>query len=289
MTTHEFWETPDCLVKTGSHLYGVAKPDSDIDYRGFVFPPIQYLIGLDKFEQKEFKKPDDTIIYSYHKFIHLLIQNNTHALEVLFAPQDMVITSSSLFKNLLAHKHLFISRDNFRSFWGFSISEWRKVKGTAIKAEKIAPNEQRIIDMIREVFKPDKVWMDEIIETLTKNHTKIEVPSTRHLGDRRKDSIEKYGYSVKNAYHAIRLLHQGIELLTNATMTFPRPEAGHLIDIRNGKFTLDELQVEYDDLMNKLITAKDQCKLQPKQDRQAINKMLIDHSLSYLKSSLQLM
>lgn len=275
----EFWDNPDFLVKTGSHLYGVARPDSDIDYRGFVFPPVEFLVGLDRFEQKEFKYPEDKIVYSYHKFVALLMQSNTHALETLFAPDNMVVATSKIAENLKEKRSLFVSKASFRPFWGFSISEWRKVKGTRIEVEKITPDEQRITDMIREVYKPDKVWMDEIVEVLMKNHTKTEVSSTRHLGEKRKLSIEKHGYSVKNAYHAIRLLHQGIELLSTGNMTFPRPEVNYLQDIRNGKLSLEDLEKEYERLMKELKLAEEKSPLPARQDRDKINKVLIEQSL----------
>ena len=240
----EFWDHPDLLVVTGSRLYGVAKPDSDHDLRGFVVPPVDYVIGLKRFEQRQWNQPDDKIVYSIHKFVQLLLGSNTHALELLFAPHDMIIKSTAVGKRMIAARMSFVTRQSFRPFMGFSISEWRKVLGTRMEVEKLQPSQQRVIDMIREVYAPDKVWMDEIVELLTKNHARTEVPGTRHLGERRKAEIGKFGYSVKNAYHAIRLLNQGIELLETGQMTFPRPNAEYLRDIRDGRMTIAELTGE---------------------------------------------
>jgi hypothetical protein len=207
----------------------------------------------------------------------LLLGSNTHALEVLFATKAVV--STPIGDELVANKELFISKQSFKPFYGFSISEWRKVKSTKMMVEKMKPSEQRVIDVIREAYEPDKVWMDEIVEILTKNHAKKEVFSTKHLGERRKADVDKYGYSVKNAYHSIRLLNQGIELLTSGTMTFPRPNADHLQDIRKGKFTLVELEKEYNQLMIDLENANKSSTLPEKPDRDKINKLLIKLTL----------
>lgn len=59
----------------------------------------------------------------------------------------------------------------------------------------------------------------------------------------RPDLVEKYGFDVKFAMHYIRLLYECRELLKDQNLTLPRPEPerGHLIDIRSGKYTQDQV------------------------------------------------
>jgi len=52
---------------------------------------------------------------------------------------------------------------------------------------------------------------------------------------------KKYGYDTKHASHLFRLVTEAEELLTTGNLTFPRPDAAHLLEIRNGKYTYDEL------------------------------------------------
>lgn len=52
---------------------------------------------------------------------------------------------------------------------------------------------------------------------------------------------EKYGYDTKHALHLYRLLTEGEELLTNHTITLPRPDVELLMDIRNGRYSYDQL------------------------------------------------
>jgi predicted nucleotidyltransferase len=66
----------------------------------------------------------------------------------------------------------------------------------------------------------------------------------------RPDLVEKYGYDVKFAMHYVRLLYECRELLAHSHVTLPRPsdERQHLIDIRTGKYTQDEVFKAGDDL-----------------------------------------
>jgi len=51
---------------------------------------------------------------------------------------------------------------------------------------------------------------------------------------------QKYGYDVKAAMHAIRLLNECIEVLNSGKITLPRPERDLLIRVRTGKYSLDK-------------------------------------------------
>ncbi|MGH9524744.1 MAG: DNA polymerase beta superfamily protein [Terriglobales bacterium] len=59
----------------------------------------------------------------------------------------------------------------------------------------------------------------------------------------RPDLIEQYGFDTKFSMHYIRLLYECRELLKSLYLMLPRPqpERQHLIDIRSGKFTQDEV------------------------------------------------
>ncbi len=59
----------------------------------------------------------------------------------------------------------------------------------------------------------------------------------------RPDLIEQHGFDVKFAMHYVRLLYECRELLRDKKLTLPRPEPErtHLVDIRTGKYTQDEV------------------------------------------------
>lgn len=64
----------------------------------------------------------------------------------------------------------------------------------------------------------------------------------------RREEVEQYGYSLKNAYHLIRLMHMAIQILVERDLTVLRPERQLLLRIRNGKFTLAEIRAMTDTL-----------------------------------------
>ena len=66
---------------------------------------------------------------------------------------------------------------------------------------------------------------------------KLNKDATPHLGAKRKADYEKYGYPTKNAAHLIRLGRMGCEVLEQGKMLVRRPDAGELLDIRNGVWT----------------------------------------------------
>jgi hypothetical protein len=70
----------------------------------------------------------------------------------------------------------------------------------------------------------------------------------RKLGAQRKGHIQEFGYSIKNAYHAIRLLEECIELLETGTITFPRPNGDYLRKIRHGEIPVEEVTAHYEAL-----------------------------------------
>ena len=61
---------PDFLSISGSRLYGTARPESDFDYRGFVVPPFEYLVGDRNFNDTELPGADHKV-YALKRFLHL--------------------------------------------------------------------------------------------------------------------------------------------------------------------------------------------------------------------------
>lgn len=60
----------------------------------------------------------------------------------------------------------------------------------------------------------------------------------------RAGSEEEFGYCTKHAMHLVRLLRMGEEILKGEGVIVKRPDAQELLDIRNGKWSYDEL-IEY--------------------------------------------
>lgn len=61
-----------------------------------------------------------------------------------------------------------------------------------------------------------------------------------------------YGYDTKHAMHLVRLMRMSKEMLTDGTVNVFRPDAAELLEIRAGKWTLEELLQYADDINNEV-------------------------------------
>jgi hypothetical protein len=89
--------------------------------------------------------------------------------------------------------------------------------------------------------------MDQIVFWMTQHMPRKEVSSLHGINGKRRDEYAKYGYCTSSACHSIRLLLQCTELLTTGFMTFPRPEAKILSDIKHGRMKIADIEPIYEE------------------------------------------
>lgn len=65
-----------------------------------------------------------------------------------------------------------------------------------------------------------------------------------YMGEKRKQLVKQFGYDTKNAAHLIRLLRMCIEFLTDGELYVERMDASQLLDIKKGKWTLEQVKAE---------------------------------------------
>jgi hypothetical protein len=95
----------------------------------------------------------------------------------------------------------------------------------------------------------------------------------RKLGAQRKEHIASFGYSVKNAYHAVRLLEECIELLQTGTITFPRPNADFLRKVRHGEIPVEEVKARYQALDAQVPVELEKSKIPESVDKEKLDKL----------------
>lgn len=96
-----------------------------------------------------------------------------------------------------------------------------------------------------------------------------------YMGEKRRKLVEKFGYDTKNAAHLIRLLRTGMEFLSSGELNVMRHDSGQLIDIKQGKYKLEQIQEMATDLFKKSETAFLNSKLPSKPDFKKANELLI--------------
>lgn len=114
----------------GSQSHGTETPESDIDTGGVYMCPIEQLLGLglDYQEQIEDEKHDN-VWFELNKFMNLLLKSNPTMLESLFIPDRCVIYEHPIITELKKHRNLFITKECFKPFGNYAVSQIAKAQG----------------------------------------------------------------------------------------------------------------------------------------------------------------
>lgn len=94
----------------------------------------------------------------------------------------------------------------------------------------------------------------------------------------RPELVEAHGFDTKASFHALRLLMQGYEMLTTGHMTMPMKddERQFLLDIRNGKHSMETVLAEIAFCRWRIQDAERYTDLPERPDYGRINEWLID-------------
>lgn len=207
----------------GSHLYGTNRPDSDKDHVEVVLPRIEELFGLgDKFVSLKHKVTD------------------TEDVQVHSVNKFMKLVKGG---NAYAVESLFVTA---RHAANLGCHEWYEY--TVLTR---APAE--ILQLSNVIHGHLGFAIGQYKKMVTCNP---------HMGERRREMAAEYGYDVKYAAHALRLVWQIKDLLTMGFFVFPmNPERVAIVhEIRDGKWTLTAVERVFNDGLREVESLKDSCK-----------------------------
>ena len=248
-------------MKSGSHVYGTNTPESDLDLRGVCIGPPKVIFSIFKnFEQYQGQKGEDRIIYDIRKFFALCSKCNPNIVEQLYTPPEFWITVTPLWEKILENKHLFISKAAKNSFSGYAHAQLKKLRSHHkwLRDIPVKPDPEKYGVDVHKLSKtqadaikhmPVEVFKEEYVE-FARNYKRYQQDLKEwndydnHMKQRNpaRLALEKaHGFDSKFGYHLIRLYHEAVELLKTGAITLPRPEKDLLMDIRQGKYSLEEL------------------------------------------------
>lgn len=261
--THDFAFRDHCvmLCYVGSHSHGTYVPPSDpdaiddTDLMAVVLPPRQYIIGLDSFEGWNAQWEElDVVVYSFHKFVRLLLKSNPNVLGTLWLrPQDYLVQRSAWVR-LAENRSLFATRGAHAAFAGYANGQLERmvsyspaiqeeIDGLQAKLESCGWHLQDVMDK-RAVPMPyggttaaeANVWADRLRFLRAKYHA-------AYMGEKRRGLVVKHGYDTKNAAHLVRLLRMCNEFLASGDMQVYRTaDAEELKAIKRGEWPLDDVK-----------------------------------------------
>lgn len=260
------------LVKHGSVAYGTNTPTSDVDEKGVAVPPgREYYYGPKSFEQKDsgWEDKNDRCIYDLRKFISLAKDCNPNIVEVLYVDPSDRLKVTNAGAALLGMRPLFLSQKAAKTFVGYAVAQLHRIHGH-YKWLNSPPKEPKESDFTHVHFLEGQnrwerkfggheikvesfggasvVHIDHEAFDAAKKDWKNYQDWKAKRNPARAAIEAKYGYDTKHAYHLVRLLRMGAEILRDGSVIVKRPDKGELLDIRNGKYTYKELLTMGDDL-----------------------------------------
>ena len=303
-----FW-----LAYRGSIAHGMFIPSDDpksiddIDLMGFVFGSKENYFGLSEWGSrgtKEIKEGCyDVVLYEIRKAVSLLLQGNPNIMSMLWVEAQHTLLRGPAAKALIGHRHLFHGKHVYNAFAGYAHQQMEKMETRkpeelreylAVTAElkyrhkhpnkEVGPdpipgNEDRefIRDLsgatgeVRDVANWDT---EKLLQRL--RHFQRKGENLGYMGDKRKQLVLEHGFDCKNAAHLIRLLRMCVEFFKTGEMNVKRPDAAELLDIKRGKWKLEDIKALSVELFAAARAAKDASGMPGEPDRTGAERLLVD-------------
>jgi predicted nucleotidyltransferase len=283
----------------GSHLYGTNTSDSDKDLKGIFLPNIEdiFLLNVPKCisentknnnNLKNTKDDIDLEMYSLHYFLNLACEGETVALDMLHAPDNMILENSDIWNRIRKEKYRFYTK-NLKAFVGYAKKQAAKygIKGSRLAEAKKAlsaldwlisggfhnSQEKEKINKFFNILPEGeylKKFYDEqsklnvyevcgrkIQETVSVSYAyNIVKRFCDNYGERAKQAELNEGIDWKAISHALRAAFQVKQIFIENNITFPLKEVEYLKKVKSGQLHyakevrpfLEELMEEVEEL-----------------------------------------
>jgi predicted nucleotidyltransferase len=307
MTDEQFAEFIQILLNntmyeviTGSKSYGVDNEFSDEDVKMMSCLPKEWLFSLgEEWETTTSYKPDFEI-HSPKKIITLLNKQNPTALEMVYTEERFIKKESKYSRLLRKYRDLFLSQQCFEAYGGYATQQLMRIKAGMDKVTENDKNKHllstlnRLITtfstnynaytnggiIINRVYMEDSgkqfadvgIHFDSIpmhqLSGMVSEMTNT-MKTYNKVNNRNKKPAEKLS---KHAMHLIRILINGIEALENGIINvYMHKHREFLLDVRNEKYTWEQIFEIVEELEVRLNQAKQKTILPPSTDFAKIN------------------
>ena len=281
-------------IEFGSHLYGTNTPFSDRDFKSVYLPTareilLQRVVNSTGHEvirpEGEKNTPEDTDdeAYTLQRYLQLLAEGQTVAIDMLFAPNP--IHTTPLWQYIYRNRKRFLTNKS-ASFLGYCRTQANKygIKGSRVSAAKVAMeffeaallecgSTAKVGETSIELIVVGKEHMGIITKETTpgKEETYFECCNRmvgfkntvkeahsiykriyEEYGKRARLAEENEGIDWKALSHAVRVGNEALELLRTANVTFPLPNRKHILDIKLGKIPYKEVATEIEGLLEEV-------------------------------------
>lgn len=254
----------------GSHLYGLDRPESDIDIKA-IYAPSKTDLLLGKATKTYNHKNDDLDIEieikSLPSFLHSAESCDTNCIDLLFSPDDMVIIEEPLWKPIKDNRHLLLSK-TMKGMVGYIKTHTHKYSNkidrytemTTLLTEASGYSNSELIGTLANDLRNEYKYVKNVTLVTDHEQTYLEVCGKKYihtwsmleLTEALRREINRYGkrtetgvstgLDTKSLSHALRVLLELKELITTKHISFPLANADYVKDVKTGKVTnLDEV------------------------------------------------
>jgi hypothetical protein len=313
-------------MQFGSHVYGTNLPTSDNDYKGIYIPKsrdilLQQAKGSLQHHSKQDENAKNTAedidieIFSLHKYLNLLMEGQTIALDMLFTPPEFWfedIGFQDIWQDIVYNKERFLHK-GVSSFAGYCRTQANKygIKGSRMRAVKESvdflngfdnthkrlnetvclgvlkdfANDHEYVDIVKVFNKPQQKNV-EYFEVIGRKF-ELTLPVSEVLGrlesmydsfgERARLAERNEGVDWKALMHAVRVQEEAKELLSTGNITFPRPEKELLLKIRKGEMAYKKVAELIENGLEQLDYIQKTSILPDKPDREFAEDLIVQY------------
>jgi hypothetical protein len=240
--------------------------------------------------------------FSLQKFFDMLMKGDTVATEILFAP---TLEQSALWGEVQATGKLLLNRQ-CKGFVGYCVRQAAKygIKGSRMRAVKDVleflkqedPNAKLSTIEVKlhnwsagrehilweNIPSPNgtDLWHLDVCDRKMPMTTTIGAARDvwakvwQNYGERARQAEQNDGIDWKAMSHAVRVAEQAIELLTTGEITFPRPHAGLLLEIKLGRHGYDHISARLEWLVEEVKRVSEHSILPAESDRSIADRLV---------------
>ncbi|MCY0996823.1 nucleotidyltransferase domain-containing protein [Myxococcus sp. MISCRS1] len=149
-----------CVVletRVGSHAWGLANAQSDVDVRGVFALPLSWSFGLVEAPQDLVSADGSTTYWEARKTVEQALRADPNTLETLFVPGARAL--DELGEWFLAEREAFVSQSIFGSFGRYAMSQLDKLT----RSQRLAEHRDLLLEWLCEDPTPD---LDEVARRL---------------------------------------------------------------------------------------------------------------------------
>lgn len=131
----------------GSHVYGLATEDSDLDKRGVFLEDFKSVL-LGKTRSQMSIDGDDQTYYEIKTFLDFIRVQNPNAIELLFTPKEFILEQHEILTPIFNNPHQFLTKNIIKTFGGFAKNQIKKARGESKMIAKPPVEEKDAFDFM---------------------------------------------------------------------------------------------------------------------------------------------